>query len=116
MYKDVDGKHVDTISYRQFIKELADRTGNSYQATKALCDAMSDTIIDFLSAADDETIIILRPLKGLRIRAIKQLEPQRYQPSTREPYPRKIKICVKATAEKPIRSIDIPDDQESTMV
>lgn len=114
MYRTIHGKHTKAVSYREFVKELAHRTGNTFSATKAVCDEMTNTIVDMLSTADEETAVVLRPVKGLRIRAVKQLEPQRYQPSSREPYPRKVKIIVKASAERPIRVIDVPSDTNIT--
>ena len=104
---EVQDKELYVVNYDDFVKELSYRTGNTEADVRSFMKIVTDTTQDFLSYVDDNTDVIVRPMRGIRLYAQKKLESQYYHPVTREPFERTYKVSIKSKLENPLRTFDI---------
>ena len=104
---DMDGKDRLIINYSDFIKEISYRTGNDVDTIRCFMNTITDTIQDYISYVDENTNVVIRPMKGLRITAQKKLNAQHYHPVTGKPFDREVRVQIKSKLSNPLKEFDI---------
>ena len=112
MPKSLQKENIYSVTYKEFVKEVAERTGNTYKNTHAFMNTITDTVLDIICMADETTTVQVRPIKGINIIASKKTRGGYRHPVTKEIVQPKMQFKTIARLEQPLKTFNTEERRQ----